>query len=131
MESHNAGILLLGSEPERARNEAIRQGIGPAAVDTGANNSLHDFAGLIGQCDLVVTSDTLGMHLAIGLKRRVVALFGSTCHQEIDLFGRGVKVVTDFECSPCYLQTCPLKVTCMDDLSAVRVYAACLEALRI
>lgn len=124
-----AVILLLGSEPERERNTQIRHGIGAAAFDTGSGNSLKEFAGLIGQCDLVVTSDTLGMHLAIGLKRRVVALFGPTTPREIDLFGRGAKVITDFECSPCYLQTCPYEITCMDDMSAERVYAACQEAL--
>ena len=128
-QNHNAAILLLGAEAERERNCVIREKIGAAAFDTGSDNSLLEFAGLIGQCDLVVTSDTLGMHLAIGLKRRVVALFGSTCHQEIDLFDRGVKVITNFECSPCYLQTCPLPVTCMDEMSPERVYAACIETL--
>jgi ADP-heptose:LPS heptosyltransferase len=130
-QSHNAAILLLGAEPERERNSRIKEQIGEAAFDTGSGNSLLEFAGLIGQCDLLVTSDTLGMHLAIGLKRRVVALFGSTCHQEIDLFDRGVKVVTDFECSPCYLQTCPLQVNCMDDMKAEQVYRACIEALSL
>ena len=131
MQSHNAAILLLGSEPERERNSLIGKHIGAAAFDTGSGNSLLEFAGLIGQCDLLVTSDTLGMHLAIGLKRRVVALFGSTCHQEIDLFGRGIKIVTNFECSPCYLQTCPLPVTCMDEMKPDRVYTACLEAMSL
>jgi ADP-heptose:LPS heptosyltransferase len=131
VEKHHAAILLLGADAERERNTLIRERIGGAAFETGAGNSLLEFSGLIGQCDLVVTSDTLGMHIAIGLKKSLVALFGSTCHQEIDLFGRGVKVVTDFECSPCYLQTCPLAVTCMDDLSVERVYRACTEAMGI
>lgn len=127
----DAAVLLLGSEAERERNAGILAGIGPGAFDTGAGNTLKQFAGWIDQCDLIVTSDTLGMHLGIGLKRRLVALFGPTCHQEIDLFGRGVKVVTNFECSPCYLQTCPYELTCMQDMSPERVYAACVEALRL
>ena len=43
--------------------------------------------------DVVVCSDTLGMHLAIALKKKIVVLFGPTCPQEIDLYGRGVKAL--------------------------------------
>jgi ADP-heptose:LPS heptosyltransferase len=129
VQSHDAAILLLGAAAERERNLTIKNRIGASAIDTGSENSLLEFAGLIGQCDLVVTSDTLGMHLAIGLRRPAVVLFGSTCHQEIDLYGRGQKVISDFECSPCYLQTCPLPTTCMDKLSLQSVYNACMEAL--
>lgn len=58
--------------------------------------------GLIHQCHLIVTGDTLALHLAIALKKLVVTFFGSTCHQEIDLYGRGQKLIADVHCVPCY-----------------------------
>ena len=47
-------------------------------------------------CDIVVSGDSLGMHMAIGLKKWVVAWFGPTCHQEIDLYDRGAKFLLRF-----------------------------------
>jgi len=72
--------------------------------------------------DLVVTSDTLGMHLAVALKKPVIALFGPTCPQEIDLYGRGTKLFQGAACSPCYKQTCPDAV-CMSEITPDRVFA--------
>ena len=69
---------------------------------------------------VVVTSDTLGMHLAIALKKKIVALFGPTCPQEIDLYDRGVKLFTSAPCAPCYKQTCPDAV-CMKGIRPGRV----------
>jgi heptosyltransferase-2 len=108
----DADLLLLGGEAERDLNGQMLAAA-PHLVDTGTGNSLEEFFGVVDACDLMVTSDTLGMHIAIALKKYVVALFGSTSHCEIDLFDRGEKVITDFPCSPCYLKTCALDPMCM------------------
>jgi heptosyltransferase-2 len=70
--------------------------------------------------DVVITSDTLGMHLAIAAKKKIVALFGPTCPQEIDLYGRGAKLFKSVSCSPCYKQTCP-DAKCMKEILPGRV----------
>ncbi len=77
----------------------------------------------------MVTGDTLAMHIAIGLKVPVLVILGSTCPQEIELYGRGAKIVSDFECSPCYLSVCPKEVTCMDATSADVVFDAARKLL--
>jgi heptosyltransferase-2 len=117
-----ANVFLLGGVREKEMNRALEKKSKFAVYDTGHDNSLLEFAGFISLMDLVVCSDTLGMHLAIALKKKVVALFGSTCPQEIDLYGRGAKLFSGVSCAPCYKQTCP-DMKCMKTITPQSVLA--------
>jgi heptosyltransferase-2 len=117
-----ARILLLGGPGEVERNRRIAAATQNRAVNTGNANPIREFAGIVGNCTLMVTGDTLAMHLAIGLKVPVLVILGPTCHQEIELYGRGLKIVSDFDCSPCYLSACPKKVACMDAIEVDMVF---------
>jgi len=117
-------LLLLGGPLERDFNRKIAKAVGRKVLDTGCNNSLDEFLAIIECCDLVVSADSLAMHLAIGRRKQVVALFGPTCAQEVDLFGRGEKIVTNFPCAPCYRSECDKSPTCMEALRAETVAAA-------
>ena len=123
-----ARVLLLGGPSEKERNAEIAASARHPLVDTGTDNPIRRFSGIVGNCDLVVTGDTLAMHIAIGLKIPVLVILGSTCPQEIELYGRGAKVVSDFDCSPCYLSACQRDVTCMDAIQVDTVFA---EASRL
>lgn len=112
-----SAILLFGGPLERDKNRDILRAVSAPVIDTGTGNSLLQFAALLGRCHTVLTSDSLGMHLAVALQRRVVVLFGPTCEQEIELYGRGSKVVAGISCSPCYRRTCDKTITCMNTLS--------------
>jgi ADP-heptose:LPS heptosyltransferase len=70
------------------------------------------------------------MHIAIGLQVPVLVLMGPTCHREIELFGRGTMIVSDFDCSPCYLSRCPKENTCMDAISPEQVFREAAELIR-
>jgi heptosyltransferase-2 len=129
VESIGAKVLLLGGPSEEGRNGRIAAAAHHPLVNTGTANPIREFAGIIGNCDLVVTGDTLAMHVAIGLKVPVVVILGATCHQEIELYGRGAKVISDFECSPCYLSVCPKEVTCMDATPVDAVFDAVQQVL--
>ena len=107
-------VALLGGADERPRNARIAELAPGVAIDTGGGHSLPDFAGLVAELDLVVTGDTLGMHLAIAAGVPVVVLFGSTCPQEIELYGRGEKIVTPAECHPCYRRDCDIHPSCQE-----------------
>jgi ADP-heptose:LPS heptosyltransferase len=118
-----ARILLLGGPNELKRNKEIKSRLKAAVIDTGCNNSLKEFMGIIDCCALVVSSDTLAMQIAIALRKKVVALFGPTCHQEVDLYGRGEKIVSDLSCAPCYRQSCG-NTKCMLSISPEEVFLA-------
>ena len=124
-----ADVFLLGGPRETKMNESLARGSGPRVYNTGTENALLDFAGFVARMDAVVTSDTLGMHIAIALKRKVVALFGPTCPQEIDLYGRGVKLFAGAGCAPCFKQTCPDAV-CMKAIPPQQVFEEIRKLLR-
>lgn len=114
-------LLLLGGPKERERNLEILKKARGAVIDTGCDNTLGQFAAWINLCDLVVTGDTTALHIAIALKKKIVALFGPTCAQEIELYGRGEKIVTPLSCAPCYKRGCSLVPHCMDAIGVEAV----------
>ncbi len=129
-EQLGAKVLLLGGPLERERNERIAAAARHSPCDTGSDHSIRRFSGIVGNCNLLVTGDTLAMHIAIALKVPVLAILGPTCHQEIELYGRGSMIVSDLDCSPCYLGTCTKQTTCMDAISADLVYAEAVRLIR-
>ncbi|MBN1938926.1 MAG: glycosyltransferase family 9 protein [Candidatus Aminicenantes bacterium] len=121
-----ANVFLLGGPREKALNLRLARKAGVKVFDTGTDNSLLEFAGFLDRMDVVVCSDTLAMHLALALKKKTVVLFGPTCPQEIELYGRGLKLFAGTDCAPCYRQTCP-KPVCMIRLSPGQVLQAVRE----
>lgn len=117
-------LLLLGGTREREFNKSIMEKCGDILTDTGCDNSLEMFLGVVSLCDVVVSSDSLAAHIALALKKQAVIFFGPTCPQEVDVFGRGEKIITNFPCAPCYLKMCSNLPRCMDKLDAGRVYEA-------
>jgi heptosyltransferase-2 len=120
-EKLSVNIFLLGGKRETELNRYLEQNSKHKVFNTGNDNSLLEFAGIISMMDILVSSDTLGMHLAIALEKKVIALFGSTCPQEIDLYDRGVKLYAGVNCSPCYKQTCD-DMKCMDEITPDLVF---------
>lgn len=103
----NIQILLLGGPREMAKNQKIIKLINSKIIDTGCNNTINEYAAIIDHCDLILTGDTLTLHLAIALKKYPVVFFGSTSHQEIELYARGTKLLPSLNCAPCYKKICP------------------------
>ena len=117
-------IILLGGQHELQRNARIVSGVGNLIYDAGCYHSIGQFAAIIDACSLVVSADTIALHIAIALKKMVVALFGSTCDQEIDLYNRGVKIVSAIDCRPCYKRQCEKEINCMNLIRPKDVFAA-------
>lgn len=121
----NLRFILLGGRDEAELIERLRGALAGLPVHSGGtDNALGPFAALIDRCDVLVCGDTLAMQLAIARKRRVVALFGPTCEQEIDLYGRGAKIKSPIECSPCYLRKCDKSPHCQDLIPVEEVLGA-------
>lgn len=117
-----AHIMLLGGPNEIERNAIIKNKADFPVIDTGCGNSLKDFVSIINLCDALVCGDTVAMHIAIALKKDVVALFGPTVPQEIDLYGRGEKMFLKVPCSPCYKRICDHDYLCMKKIRPEAVY---------
>ena len=118
-----AAVILLGGEDERERNGRIQAQAHGKAIDTGSH-SIRRFAAIVKNCDAIVTGDTTAMHIAIAVKTPVAVYFGSTCAAEIELYGRGRKLVSELPCAPCYKKICPIQEKCMTDMSADELFSA-------
>ena len=90
-------FLLCGGPEEAQRNARIGKGLSARKVrwvDAGTKNTLLQFAALLAQCDLVITSDSLALHLALTQKVPILAFFAPTPAHEIELYGRGETVAS-------------------------------------
>jgi ADP-heptose:LPS heptosyltransferase len=114
-------VLLLGGEQEDPRNKEIQAASGAKYLGFFP---LPQFINLIDQCDLVVTQVTMGMHLTLGLQKKIVLMNNIFNSNEFDLFGNGEIVSPDKECLCFYRGQCVTGVSCMNDLPVEKVLAA-------
>lgn len=122
-------ILLFGGPLERELNSRLIGRMSGSVLDAGCDNEVRHFASLIRNCSVVLSGDSLAMHVAIAMGRRVVVLFGPTSNTEIELFGLGEKVIPDLDCLACYKKVCDFKTNCMDLISVDMVRKAIFRQL--
>jgi len=108
-------VVLLGGSGDVDAIDEVRRVAGRRPAVYGLD--VRTYAAVLGMMRAIVCGDTLAMHIAIALEVPAAVLFGPTCQSEIDLFGRGVKIVTTKDCSPCYRRHCDESPDCMDDIS--------------
>jgi heptosyltransferase-2 len=122
-------IILFGGPLERELNKRIMRSVSGSVHNTGCDNGVRTFASMIDCCSVVLSGDSLAMHIALARGRRVVVLFGPTSHTEIELFGLGEKVVPDLGCLACYKTSCEVSPNCMESITIDMVKAAVLQQL--
>lgn len=107
-------VILLGGPEDVDRNRQIASLCKKDVVETPCCEGLRRGIQYMDLADVVLSGDSLGMHIAIGLKKWVVAWFGLTCDQEIDLFNRGAKVLSKVDCRPCWRKSCDRQIKCFE-----------------
>jgi ADP-heptose:LPS heptosyltransferase len=115
-------IALFGGPEDTERNKIIYSEFAGKIINTPTNEGVRKGACYEAIADVVITGDSFGMHLAIALKKYVIAWFGVSCWTEIDLYDRGVKLYQeDLFCSPCWKQVCPYNLECIQMIDLDRV----------
>lgn len=86
-------------------------------------NSLYEYMDWIYSCRCIITNDSLGLHLAIAMKKKVIALFGPSFSNEVNMYSYGVRLLPekDFSCLPCMQHSCTQPEHCMYFISPERV----------
>ncbi len=126
----NPKVLLFGGEKEEERNKKIISLVkNPLLIDTGCKNTLRKFFSLISLCNILITSDTLALHIALALNKKVIVLFGPTSPTEIELYGLGKKIVSPIECIVCYNRVCNKKPDCMQLIKPRQIYNTLLNLI--
>lgn len=126
----SCSFLVLGGPEESSRNQALVGALGAhdpplRAVDGGTDNGLLEFAALIELTDLLISSDSMALHMGIALERRIVCFFAPTSAAEIELYGQGEKV---WSTSPDYCSYRPDADN--STLTPERISQRALEVLR-
>ncbi len=120
-------ILLYGGKEEETRiNELLERF--PSLLSTGTNNNLRQFFALMDIPHVVITGDTMALHAATALRKRVICLFGPTSYYEIEDYGRITKIYPKMDCLVCYKPSCDFNPNCMDLISTQMVLDAVLSA---
>jgi heptosyltransferase-2 len=94
------------------------------------DNDIDDYIEWIASCRVLVTNDSLGLHIALALGKPVVTLFGPTIATEVE--GENlIKVLPplDWDCIPCMDSFCPKEEPCMTHISVENVQRAIFELL--
>jgi heptosyltransferase-2 len=117
----DTGILLYGGDEEKEMNQNLKLKF-PNVVNTGNKNNLRDFFAFTDLADIMITGDTMALHAATALKKKVICLFGPTSSNEIEDYGRIRKITPDMDCLVCYKQNCDFVPNCMDLISADMIY---------
>jgi len=71
-------------------------------------NNLYDYMDWIGSCRMLITNDSLGMHLAFAFNKKSICLFGPTDSSEVYFYPGSTLIVSAIECSqmPCMKPQC-------------------------
>jgi heptosyltransferase-2 len=71
------------------------------------------------------------LHLAIALRKYIIVWFGLSCAAEIELYGRGEKLVPEgLDCSPCWKKECPYNLECIDKIDLNRMREIVLNFIK-
>jgi len=119
----NYNLLLLGG-PDEVEIVNILRNEFDFVLDTSCDNSLLEFAAIVDLCDLIITADTLALHKATALEKNIIALFGPTSSNEIELYGKGIKLSSDSGCKCYYRKYCSEDVSCMEKITPEMVLKA-------
>jgi len=123
-------IFLYGGPFEKDRNDYLSKLNLFRVVDTGTDNTLREFFALMSLCDLLVTGDTLALHTATALGKKIVALFGPTSANEIEDYGLITKIQSDLDCLVCYKMDCDFDPNCMNSIKPEAIFHKIIELMK-
>jgi heptosyltransferase-2 len=117
-------VWLLGSPNDAPMGEEL------VSLSNGAARNLCGVVDLATAIDLmslahvVVANDSGLMHVAAGLRRPLVAIYGSSSAEHTPPLAPARVAKIDIACSPCFKRECPLgHLRCLNDLTPERVLA--------
>ena len=89
-------------------------------------NNVRHYIDWLSSCRLIITCDSLGLHLGLGLQKKIVALFGPTPPEQVHMYGCGMKLtpMCDEDCIPCVQPNCTNERSCMEHITVEMVVEA-------
>jgi len=109
----NVFIVFLGGKSEVELVNRIKEGLGDKCLDLSGKTDLRELSAALTACDVLFTTDSGPMHVAIAVGTPVVTIFGPTVPE----FGfspydeKSIIISKTLSCKPCSLHgtdRCPL-----------------------
>jgi len=125
-------LLLLGTQEERSIADACLTGVHGKYWNAAGETSMSQALQMLSACRLLLCNDSGLMHVAAGMGKPVVAVFGATDPARTEPSGAKVRLLYHpADCSPCLKRDCTVPDhPCMANTKPEEVLAVCLEALR-
>ncbi|MBN1526073.1 MAG: lipopolysaccharide heptosyltransferase II [Candidatus Omnitrophica bacterium] len=104
-ERYDCKIAIFGDEREKLICDEVDAKMKARPVTACGKTSLGQFAALLDRCDLIVTNDGGPLHIAVGLKKRTISIFGPVDERIYGPYPQKadfVTVTSDEACRPCY-----------------------------
>lgn len=122
-------VVLLGGPEDTQRHLEMKQAFTSDrhVIDSPTAAGIRTGLCAMAATDLVFSGCSLGLHMAIALQKPTICWFGVSCAQEIDLYDRGVKLLAEVGCSPCWKKACDNEPKCYDMVSPAAVVDAVRE----
>jgi heptosyltransferase-2 len=111
---------------DKLEGELVNGGYSVTRQDKQSKEILEDlnkYIEWINSSNTIVSTDSLGLHLGIVLKKKVIGLFGPTPSSEVYFYGRGRALLPlpTPSCLPCFNGQCEKDKRCIENISAENV----------
>lgn len=95
-------------------------------------NNLYEYMDWINSCRLLISSDSLGLHIGLAFRKSVIAFFGPTNDREIYLYNGSIAIKPEVYCPymPCYEAVCINNMHCLHHINTEVVAKKVSEILR-
>ena len=98
-------------------------------------DNLYDYMEWLASSKVIVTNDSLGLHIALALKKKVILIAGPTSVEEVCMYdlGEHINPPKNFTCPkmPCYLPVCENDKFCLDFIDLEELELKILRQLGI
>jgi lipopolysaccharide heptosyltransferase I len=128
-------VAFSGGPGDGAVLDRILQGMKEVPMRLDGRTDLKTLAAVYRRAQLVLTTDTGPMHIAVAVGTPVVAIFGPTAPWRTGPHGAGHTVLrAGVDCSPCFRRHCRTRdyepLACMRRITVDQVVTAVVEKLR-
>jgi heptosyltransferase-2 len=124
-------ILVLGTPAERMIGDECLSKVSTPSWNSSGETTLKQALQILTACRLLLCNDSGLMHVAAGMGKHVVGIFGATDPERTAPSGTNVRVLYNpADCSPCLKRECSVPGhPCMVNILPETVRNACIEML--
>jgi heptosyltransferase II len=123
IEECGADVLLIGSAAEEEVSLEVSGRMHNNPVMLTGKTELSQLIAVLSLVDLLVTNDTGPAHIAAGLGRPTLVIFGPTNPLTTRPFSPVAEIVRSApDCAPCMLRDCPIDHRCMTAIQPDEVF---------